>query len=323
MSSLLVIGGSGFFGKSILDAYRRNLLSPWSIDKVIILSRNPLKSLELYPDLLGPSVELVCSDVSTCNSIPEADYVIHAAASTNISRYLSKPIKERENVLAGTRNYVDLAKKFHTDSKIVYVSSGAIYGKQPPDIEYLDENFHPGLINDMNSSKRDYAAAKRDSENLIQTLGAAGISVSIARCFAFIGRYLPLDQHFAAGNFIRNAINLEPIEIKASYPVYRTYMHPDDLVNWLMVLAENSNIFCPTYNVGSDEIVSLEKLAHMIASNFNVEVQSPKIYSQKADRYVPSINKAKSNLNLKLEYDLKKTITLTLEQVINEKGMRT
>lgn len=322
MSSLLIIGGSGFFGKSILDAYRRGLLSPWSIDKVFILSRNPARSLEAYPGLLDSSVELVCSDITTCNTIPAADYVIHAAASTDISRYLSRPIQERQNVQAGTQNYVELAKKFHTQSKVVYVSSGAVYGQQPPDLKYLDENFHPGLIEEMSSSKRDYAAAKRDGEILIHDLGMAGVSVSIARCFAFIGKYLPLDQHFAAGNFMRNAINLEPIEVNASCPVFRTYMHPDDLVRWLMTLADNSSALCPIYNVGSDEIVSLEELAHMIASHFNLQVKSAKILSQVADRYVPSIQKAKKDLNLILEYDLKKNLTTTLEQLLIEKGVR-
>ena len=49
MATLLIIGGTGFFGKSILDSYKRNHLARWKIDKVIIMSRNSHDFEENYP----------------------------------------------------------------------------------------------------------------------------------------------------------------------------------------------------------------------------------------------------------------------------------
>ena len=40
MISLLIIGGTGFFGKSILDSFQRGLLTPYAIDRIIVGARN-------------------------------------------------------------------------------------------------------------------------------------------------------------------------------------------------------------------------------------------------------------------------------------------
>jgi dTDP-glucose 4,6-dehydratase len=98
MKTLLVIGGTGFFGKSILDAYSRNLLVPWQISKVIVMSRNANKLLHDTPDLVGKNVELYSADITNTERLPFADYVIHAAASTDVRNYLSSPEDEKKNI---------------------------------------------------------------------------------------------------------------------------------------------------------------------------------------------------------------------------------
>jgi dTDP-glucose 4,6-dehydratase len=315
MASLLIIGGSGFFGKSILDAYKRGLLSPWGIDLVYVFARNADRLKKEAPELMDPSVKLVNGDITTCKEIPIADYVIHAAASTNASSYLSQPEVEKRNIQAGTYNYCDLAKKFHQNSLIVYCSSGAVYGRQPPDLDKISESYDGGSLSEISSTKQDYAAAKRDAESAIHQLGRDGVKVSIARCFAFIGAYLPRDQHFAIGNFIEDGLHNRPITVKADHLVYRSYMYSDDLVLWLMEIAENASDQCPIFNVGSDEAISLEDLAKKIGLYFNVPVCRNSVSSCEVDRYIPCIKKAKK-MNLKLKYDLDTAVRETAIRVL-------
>lgn len=311
MASLLIIGGTGFFGKSILDAFQRGLLDEWKIDRVIAMSRHAKQLREVAPELVDDRVELLNADIGHTDWLPLADYVIHAAASTDARNYLSRPEAERQNIQAGVRNYCRLAPRYNSGSKIVYVSSGAVYGAQPSGLDHIDEKFEVKDVADLPEAKRDYAFAKREAEEAFKALGAQGLNVSIARCFAFVGRWLPRDQHFAIGNFIDDGLNGRPVEVKATFPVYRSYMHADDLVRWLMTIAARASVVCEAYNVGSDEAVSMVDLAGIVAEEFGVVVHKPECNFEKIDRYVPSIEKAKNQLGLGIGINLKNAIRLS------------
>jgi dTDP-glucose 4,6-dehydratase len=315
MKTLLIIGGSGFFGKSILDAFVRGLLKPWDVTQVIVMSRNAhLLQIEA-PQLVAKDVKLLSADITTTENLPYADYVIHAAASTDVRDYILRPDSEKQNIQAGTYNYCKLAKIFHINSKILYVSSGAVYGVQPPDVNQLDESAQFQDLHNMDSGKKDYAIAKQDAENAIIELGRDGLDVSIARCFAFVGCWLPRDQHFAIGNFIGNVLSNKPIIVKAKHKVYRSYMYADDLVEWLMTIVEHASTDCPIYNVGSDQAVLVGELAEILAQLYNVQAEIPSISEMKIDRYIPCINKAKVELRLDLKNDLVTSIQKTITKI--------
>lgn len=312
MATLLVIGGSGFFGKSILDMFQRGNLKPWRIDKLIAMSRNAEQLKYDVPELLSGDVELLSADITTAVSIPEAEYVIFAAASTDARNYLNAGERERANIQAGALNYCRLVRKKPKTIKTLFVSSGAVYGTQPPEISNIDETYQFNNPIDIPDGKRDYAEAKRDAELFIKKLGEDGYPVSIARCFTFVGKYLPRDRHFAIGNFIADGLASRSIEVKANHLVYRSYMYADDLVVWMIEILLNANLTCPVFNVGSDEAVTLPELADKIGNHFGVEVRCVEIATKEIDRYVPSIQKARDLLGLKLSVNLNQAIQLSV-----------
>ena len=316
MSKLLIIGGTGFFGKSILDLFQRDGLACFGIDTIVSMSRNAGKLQKEAPWLVSKNVELISADICNVDYIPDADFIIHAAASTDARNYLAQPLAERLNIQAGTANFCGLAKKHLARSKILYVSSGAIYGTQPPDMQYIDESYKYSDENDISEIKRDYAYAKRDAELMVQELGMHGLSVSIARCFAFVGPWLPLDQHFAIGNFLGDVTAGRPIAVKAKHKVYRSYLYADDLVEWLLAIVKNSNPSCPIYNVGSDQAVEIAELATMIASRFDNKLCLPSaVNNQVVDRYIPAISKICSELGVSIKYDIESAINETLKSI--------
>ena len=320
MATLLIIGGTGFFGKSILDCYKRKLLAPWGIDRIVVMSRNSGNFKYNHPELVSTGVEFFTGDITTINSLPSADYVIHAAASSNASLYLGNNAKEKRNIIKGTLNYCRLASKFHKDSKIVFCSSGAVYGYQPKDVKFLTEDMFFGDVEGLVEAKKSYAYAKRDSEKAIQKLGQEGLDVSIARCFSFVGKYLPLNQHFAVGNFILNAISGDLINVKSDRLVYRSYMYADDLVEWLMAIAQDSNTNCPIYNVGSEEKVEIRELARVVSSYVATEVVCEyECTNRGVDNYIPSTAKVENNLGLRIKHNLQESIKKTFKRITNEK----
>ena len=199
----------------------------------------------------------------------------------------------------------------------MYISSGAVYQKQPSCIKKIKESYLSLNVRNTyleNRNKRQYSILKIKNEKIFKQLGNYGIKTSIARCFAFVGRFLPRDSKYVVGNFIENILKNQDIIIKSNYNVFRSYMYADDLVRWLIKIAENSKVNCPIYNVGSEDTVNIHKFGSILARKYNLNCPVRKIDKKKYDVYVPSTNKIKKELNLITKFNslqaVKKTINL-------------
>jgi len=73
----------------------------------------------------------------------------------------------------------------------------------------------------------------------------------VARCFAFVGADLPLNVHFAIGNFIRDALTADALTVSGDGTPLRTYLDQSDLAHWLFTMLERGRSG-EDYNVSSD-----------------------------------------------------------------------
>jgi dTDP-glucose 4,6-dehydratase len=143
-----------------------------------------------------------------------------------------------------------------------------------------------------------------------------GLETAIARCFTFVGPHLPLNAHFAIGNFIRDTLRGESIQIKDGRP-YRSYLYIADLVIWLWTILFKGQP-CSPYNVGSDQEISIADLAQSVGTvmtgrGINKEPSSQILTSTifQPSRYVPSIALAKTTLDLQVWITLEEAIRRT------------
>lgn len=302
--TILLIGGSGFFGKSILDYFLRNTYLNKKIKKIIILSRKNIDSKITTQIKKNYKFKKINKNILKLKKLPSANYVIYCALLKNL-----------ENDHLALKHYINLAKNYHKNSKILYISSGAVYGKQPINIKKIKESYFT-LIKKKNyfenRDKRQYSILKKKNEKIFKQLGNCGIKISIARCFAFVGRFLPRNSKYVIGNLIENILNNQDISIKSNYNVFRSYMYSDDLVRWLIKIVENSKENCPIYNVGSENSVNIHKLGSILGKKFNLNCPIRTINKKNFDMYVPSTDKIKKELNLRVKFNSLQAINKTI-----------
>jgi nucleoside-diphosphate-sugar epimerase len=288
LKKLLIIGGSGFFGKSIVDSAINKQLIKHKINEIYIISRSGTSKKKIYKHV---KITYITKNISDVKKIPLIDYVIYCLKS-----------KGKKSSNTYFNQFLKLLNNLPRKPKILFASSGAVYGKNKGKInENTIIDFKK--INKLNGYKKDYAYEKVYIENKFKELGKLNFDVSIARCFNFLGKNI-LDSGQAIGDMISDGINKDIITLNTSANVYRGYMNADDLVHWLIVILKNSNKNCPIFNVGSDKEINLRLLGNKIAKIFNKQLKLKKLKRLQTDYYVPSINKAKKHLKLKISINL-------------------
>jgi dTDP-glucose 4,6-dehydratase len=311
-ASLFISGGTGFFGvwllEAILAANRERSLGC----RVAVLSRDPARFAGKAPHLAAdPALTFVEGDVRGFR-FPDGPitHVIHAATEASASLNADDPQAMFDVCVEGTRRMLALAQEKRSQ-RFLFTSSGAVYGRQPPELAHVPEDFCGGP--DPLDLRSAYAEGKRAAELLCaiaarsSAAGGAGLHVSIARCFAFVGPHLPLDVHFAIGNFIRDCVAGGPIRIGGDGTPYRSYLYAADLAEWLFTILLHGETG-RAYNVGSEEAVSIRQLADRVAdvaATVWADRGRPEIVMGKqpapgvvAERYVPNCSRARTELGL-------------------------
>src|ERR1700733_1794187 len=311
---IFITGGTGFFGCWLLESFchinRRLDLNA----RATVLTRSPKAFADKAPHLTSdPNVALISGDVRDF-SFPKGDFrfVIHAANEASARQAAEAPVDMLTTILAGTQRTLEFAAS-HGTSRFLLTSSGAIYGKQPSAITHLPESY-VGAPDPLDPASV-YSEGKRTSELMCALFHKTfGLECAIARCWAFCGPHLPLDTHFAIGNFIGDALAGRSIHIKGDGTSRRSYLYGADLAIWLWTILFRSPSLVPI-NVGSAREVSILELAQVVAKILNphaaIHVACQPSPGSAPSRYVPSVDRAKQLLGLEESVNLEESIRRT------------
>jgi len=294
---IFITGGTGFVGSWLIESLLRADVGA----SVLLLSRNPERYYKTNPTLVGhPALQVLRGDVLTFD-FPEGrfSYLIHAAT----------PDPSLEADAAGMRRVLEFASS-HGAQRLLFTSSGAMYGKQPPEMTHIPEDY--GNETPVTGEITTYGQAKRASEAMLETYGRQfGFAGVVARLFAFTGPRLPLDANFAVGNFIRDVLAGGSIRIQGDGTPYRSYLYAADLAAWLWTLMVRGEPFRP-YNVGSGDGLTIAELAGVVAEatvpGTPIEIAKRPVSGAPAIRYVPSVERAERELGLRPVVTLKEGV---------------
>lgn len=312
---IFMTGGTGFVGSWLLESFMHANEKFGLNATVTVLTRDPDAFTQKAPHLaLNSCIILQQGELQSFN-FPAGSFshIIHAGADTSHELYDLDPLLAFDTIVEGTRRVLEFSR-YGKAKKVLFVSSGAVYGKQPHNLAHMSEEYSGGpLLTDHYAT---YSESKRAAELLCMLYARhCGFEVKIARCFALIGPYMPLDKHFAIGNFIRDCLRGCPVQVNGDGSPYRSYLYAADLAIWLWTIMCNGES-CRPYNVGSDIGLPIYEVAKTVAGSVDPHVsvivakqQSTKI---PAERFVPSIVRARSELELDVLIELPEAVKRTM-----------
>lgn len=310
-SRVFLTGGTGFFGKWLLHSFLALRKTCDLKTHMTVLSRAPERFLAAFPEFREqPGLKFLAGDVRRF-ALPDGasfDFVIHGATAVDAKMEREHPDEVRSVIVDGTRTVLDFARRCST-RRVLFISSGAVYGLQPQTLSHVPEIYEGEPVTA-------YGKGKKASELMCLEASAGAFDCVLARPFAFVGPYLPIDTHFAVGNFIRDCLEDRPIVIQGDGTPLRTFLYAADLAEWLWTLllkGEHSK----AYNVGSPEAISISDLAALVrqcaGSRNEIIVQGVKKEGALPVRYVPSVERACAELGLVPRTALPAAVRRTIE----------
>lgn len=317
-SDMILTGATGFVGQWLSMSYlsaRKEFSLP---GRLFAVARNPHEFEQRMSEAgLADGLVAVPADVRTLagDGLPEGASIVHAATPARASLNSSQPMEMIDIIVRGQSTMLEIAKKIKA-CRFLFLSSGAIYGRQPHNVMKLKETWEGAPL------VADPANAYHEAKRLAEMLGniacsTGGVPFTSARLFAFLAPFLPLDEHFAAGNFLGNASRGETISISSGGGSIRTYQYGTDMAVWLWaILARGRPLVA--YNVGSDQEITVRGLAEQIArqsgSEGDVEIRGTDTEFN-VTRYVPDVNLVRDELGVSNMVNLGDAISRTIQWV--------
>jgi dTDP-glucose 4,6-dehydratase len=308
---LFVTGGTGFFGRWMLESFIRANDELGLNAEAIVLTRDPRRFAAAAPHVVEHSaIALQIGDVRSFDDpAVECTHILHMATETAPAASATASF---QTAVEGTQRVLSFAARRGV-TKLLLTSSGAVYGPQPPDCERLFEEY-VGAPRPEDVSAG-YAHGKRAAEFLCSVASAqTDLQAKIARCFAIVGPGLPLNANFAIGNFIRDALYRDRIEVTGDGTPRRSYLYAADLAVWLWTILFRGESDRP-YNVGSEEDLSISELARLVARvvrpGIPVNIAQAAQSGALPARYVPSTARAARELDVHSRVDLDDAVLRT------------
>ena len=312
---IFITGGTGFLGRWLVEsvAYANRKLDLKA--GVTVLSRNPEAFIRQAPELCGNQGIAFCKGDVRSFAFPEKDhpFIIHGAAAVSDRLNDEDPLTMFDTIVRGTGRTLDFAVQTRC-RQFLFISSGAVYGKQPAEMTHIPES-HMGGPDTMEPGSA-YGEGKRSAELLcaIYHKRHPGIETKIARCFATVGPHMPLNSHLAIGNFVRDAGQGGPVGVNGAGTPCRSYLYAADLAIWLWTILFRARP-CRPYNVGSGESISILETANAVANSATpplaVTVARPP-GGGPLQRYVPDVSRAELELGLTRKIGLSDAISRTI-----------
>jgi len=301
----LITGVAGFLGSALANKL--------AVDGHEVVGLDDLSTGD--PNKLAEEVKFTHADVNDrpklWTLLKEVDCVYHLAARVSVPESVLYPREYNQVNVGGTVTLMEAMRDVGV-RRVVFSSSGTIYGNQP--VQPVSENSIP-------NPRSPYAVSKLAAEYYVKSIGSLwGIETVCLRVFNAYGpgqHHPPVHTPVIPG-FLRQAWENGTIVIHGDGNQTRDFVYLDDVVNAMISAATAPEVDKLTINVGSGTEISTRDLAKLV-----VEVTGGKpevVFNPRNEgglsRLCADISLAREKLDYQPRVTLLEGLKLTFDQDI-------
>jgi len=317
-NTAIVTGGAGFIGSHLCE----HLLACGQ--KVIVIDDLSTGQLANIKHLLSNDnfrfVEgSVCDEDLVREVIEKGDCIYHLAAAVGVNLIVERPVHTIETNIHGTEVVLSTANQF--GKKVLITSTSEVYGKNEQVPFKEDDDM---VLGSTKFSRWSYACSKAIDEFLALAYRRQyGLAVVIVRLFNTIGPRQTGRYGMVVPRFIDWALKDESVLVYGTGKQSRSFTYVGDVIKALAALMELKSAEGEVFNIGSNEEISIEKLADKVIEKTGSKsskkyITYDKAYGQGFDdmqRRLPCLEKIKRAIG----YEPRVTLDEAIEIIVADK----
>lgn len=258
--NICILGGTGFVGKWLVNSLLRlHELGEYEVT-LHIVTRNTQKSKGIFPQRFKQNIHWIENDLklNTINNLPLVEFYVNGPTPSVVDSSSISQESLMQVTLNGVNSIKESLRNCTFTPRVINLSSGAVYSRaRTEDSPHLESDSVIDVSTDL------YASAKVQSERFLQSMNDSNeISLLNLRLFSFYGPHLPLDKHFAIGNFMQDIISGKLITVRGNSSTKRSFLYGADLAT--AILRALFSNYRGTLNIGGKNAISMESLAKLM-----------------------------------------------------------
>lgn len=301
--NFLITGAAGFLGSNLANYLAREGHQVRGLDDLSAGN----------PDALSPDVLFTRGDVNNrpklWTLLQDVDCVYHLAARVSVPESVLYPREYNAVNVGGTVSLMEAMRDVGV-RRVVFISSGAVYG---------DQNDQPLRENAVPHPQSPYAVSKLAAEFYVRTIGDLwGIETVSLRVFNAYGpgQNLPPSHAPVIPNFLRQAIRGSTLVMHGDGAQTRDYVFVDDVVSAMISAATAPDIDDMVINIGSGKEINIQQLVNLIMEATGVRTET--IVNPRSDpgvsRMCADLTLAHAKLGYQPYFSIEEGLRLTLER---------
>lgn len=273
MDRILITGATGLIGTSLIKRILKDNANNKRFHVTALVRDKNKAENRFHNELSRNDFELLVGDVVDKDTFIDGkwDYIVHAAGNAHPKAFALNPVETMTANLIGTMNLLEYSRT-HTVKKLLYLSTGEIYGDATTYDEHGWDESVQGVIDSMNP-RSCYPESKRAAETLcVSYFKEYGVNTVIARLGYVFGVDITEDNSRADSQFLRNVLAGENIVMKSKGDQVRSYCYVKDCVEAMLLLI-NKGESGEAYNVANKECIhTIREYAETLAKVYGVQV---------------------------------------------------